>query len=174
MPKTIGYHFVKTTYGTWLPGDARGHWSSAWSMKEGYIEHRQRHEGQSEREVLAVDSMRHAAVTLTPEVQLIIENEIAACQKESPWKIAAAAIEPTHLHLLITYSGRPIEQTARWLAARMTQAIHRGTTHLGPVWTEGYWGESIADESHWRNLVGYIERHNIERGLGPRPFSFLT
>lgn len=89
-------------------------------------------------------------------------------------EVRRGSIEPTHIHLLITYSGRPIESTAKWLSHQMMLAVRQRTNFDGPLWTHGDWQESITDESHWRNLVAYIERHNIRRGLDPRPYKFLS
>ncbi len=45
MPRTIGYHLVKSGYGLWLPGDTRGHWSSAWDEQIGFFEPHHLHAG---------------------------------------------------------------------------------------------------------------------------------
>ena len=38
MPRTLGYHYVKSAYGLWLPGDVRGSWSEAWDEQIGYLD----------------------------------------------------------------------------------------------------------------------------------------
>jgi hypothetical protein len=45
MPRTIGYHLVKSAYGLWLPGDDRGSWSDAWDDQIGYYEPHALHDG---------------------------------------------------------------------------------------------------------------------------------
>ena len=47
MANTLGYHYVKSTYGQWLPGDERGHWSTAWDAQIGFIEPHMLHRGRS-------------------------------------------------------------------------------------------------------------------------------
>jgi REP element-mobilizing transposase RayT len=173
MPNTLGYHYVKTTYGMWLPGDARGHWSSNWDAMIGFHDPHQLNDGDAARQRLASARMKHAPVRLTHEMMILVEREIARCQSESEWHIVAASIEPTHMHLLFEHFDSPIEKTTTWIAQRITKAIHSEADHEGPVWAKGSWCNHIFDESHWNNTVRYIEQHNNRRGEGPRPYSFL-
>ncbi|MCZ6861546.1 MAG: transposase, partial [Alphaproteobacteria bacterium] len=78
-------------------------------------------------------------------------SAIGTCAKKSQWSIVAASIEPTHTHLLISYSGRDIHTTAKWIADQTTKAVHRTTQHQGPVWAKGKWCSYVFDESRWRN-----------------------
>jgi REP element-mobilizing transposase RayT len=176
MPRTLGYHYLKSTYGLWLPGDDRGSWSAAWDEQIGYIEPHMLHLGDPVRRRMAEERMKHAPVRLTEVVQQVVADAIGGCVAESAsgLAIAAAAIESTHIHLLIPYSGRDIHKTAKWLADRTTKAVHRQTSHTGPVWCKGKWCSFVFDQSHWESTLDYIERHNVRRGRRPRPYSFLV
>ena len=174
MPNTLGYHIVKSAYGLWLPGDDRGHWSQAWDEQIGYYEPHTFHEGDPVRKRMATERMKHLPVRFDQAMRLSVENAIAKCTAESAWKIVAGSIESTHTHLMITYSGLDIHRTIKWLAQCMTKAIHRETAHTGPVWCEGVWCTYLFDESYWQNSIRYIERHNERRGVGPRPYGFIT
>src|SRR2546423_107272 len=111
MPNTLGFHYVKTCYGLWLPGDERGHWSEAWDEKIGYIEPHMLHPGDPVRKRMAEERMKYPEVKLTPEMIRVVEGTFGACAAASPWKITAASIERTHTHLLITYSPLNIDRT---------------------------------------------------------------
>lgn len=174
MPKTLGYHLVKSAYGLWLPGDERGSWSEAWDEELGYIEPHTLHPGDPVRLRMAQERMKHPKVRWSPEIIAAMVDSIEECAAESDWKIVAAAVENTHLHLQLTYSGMDIDRTAKWLAQRMTKSVHANTTHTGPVFCKGRWCVFLFDESHWYNTVRYIEAHNIRRGLGPRPYAFIA
>ena len=52
--------------------------------------------------------------------------------------------------------------------------MHGKTHHHETVWAKGKWCSYIFDESQWRNTMQYIERHNIRRGLDPRPYTFVV
>ncbi len=175
MVHTLGYHYVKSGYGLWLPGDDRGSWSEAWDDQIGFIEPHKLHPADPARLRMAQERMAHAPVRLTPAMVGVVAETIVACVREAAGglTVVAAAIEPTHLHLLIPYSARDIDKTSKWLADRMTKAIHAKTSHSGPVWCKGKWCSYIFDESHWANTIRYIEQHNVRRGRTSRPYSFL-
>lgn len=175
MPNTIGYHFVKSGYGLWLPGDDRGHWSEAWDEQIGYIEPHTLHPGDPIRRRIAEERMTHPPVRMSKAMKQAIADALAECVAASRGGLAisAAAIESTHMHLLIPFSGRDIHKTAKWLADQTTKAIHRRTGHRGPVWGKGKWCSYVFDEGHWQGAMQYIERHNLRHGRPPKPYSFI-
>ncbi|HEY4759918.1 MAG TPA: transposase [Thermoguttaceae bacterium] len=176
MVDTLGYHFVKSTYGQWLPGDDRGSWSEAWDRQIGYIEPHMLHPGDPVRHRMAEERMKHAPVHFTNDMIDVVIDSIADCIQLSAGGLAvvAAAIEPTHMHLLIPYSGRDIDKTAKWIADQTTKKIHSKTNHSGPVWCKGKWCSYIFDEIRWTSVMNYIEQHNIRRGRAKRPYTFLS
>jgi REP element-mobilizing transposase RayT len=173
MPKTIGYHYVKSGYGLWLPGDDRGHWSEAWDAQIGFIEPHTLHAGDPIRLRMARERMQFSPVRWTPPIIRAMEKSISYCAKASPWKIVAGSIESTHFHLLITYSGMDIERTVKWLSQQITKRVHAETSHSGPIFCEGYWCSYLFDRPHWDNTQRYIERHNERRGEATRPYGFI-
>lgn len=172
--RTIGYHVVKSGYGLWLPGDERGSWSDAWDEMIGYVQPHTLHEGDPARTRMARERMLHEPVTLNEIMIDAVISAIGSCAERSPWSIVAASIEPTHTHLLITYGGRDIHTTAKWIADQTTKAVHRETLHQGPVWAKGKWCSYVFEESQWRSTIHYIERHNVRRGVDARPYSFVA
>ncbi|MCI0433153.1 MAG: transposase [Gemmatimonadetes bacterium] len=172
--RTIGYHIVISGYGLWLPGDDRGSWSEAWDEQIGFTEPHVLHAGDPVRLRMARERMAHPPVRLTGDMMAAVVESVHECADDSDWTIAAASIEATHSHVLLTYSLRDIDTTVKWIKDCATKAIHRRTDHDGPVWCKGRWRVFVFDESHWTNLVGYIERHNCRRGLPARPYAFIT
>ncbi len=174
MPRTIGYHIVLSGYGLWLPGDMRGHWSEAWDEQIGLIEPRTLHDGDPIRQRMAAERMQYNPMRLSSLMIDIVADVIDTCRAASAWDIAAASIEPTHTHLLMTYCQRNIDTTVKWIKGRTTKAIHRVTEHDGPVWCRGKWRSYIFDDGVWQNTLRYIERHNSRRGESAQPYSFIT
>ena len=173
MRQTLGYHCVKSGYGLWLPGDARGSWSESWDDRVGFVAPHALHPGDPVRLRMARERLKYDTVRLSPAM---IDAVVATLDKSaaaSPWKIGAASIESTHLHVLITYSRLDIDRTLKWLAQEMTKAIHRTTDHAGPVWCEGWWCGFLFDAEHWAATTRYIERHNIRRGENSQPYPFI-
>jgi REP element-mobilizing transposase RayT len=176
MVNTLGYHFVKSAYGQWLPGDDRGSWSDAWDDQIGYIEPHMLHPGDPVRHRMAEERMKHDPIRFSNAMIDIVAATLGECIKTSAGglTIMAATIEPTHIHLLIPYSGRDIEKTAKWIADKTTKMIHAKTNHSGPVWCKGKWCSYIFDDECWTSVMNYIEQHNIRRGRAKRPYSFLS
>ncbi len=79
MPRTIGYHVVKSGYGLWLPGDERGSWSQAWDAKIGFIEPHTLHRGDPVRLRMAQERMIHPPVRLTDAMIEAVAGALALC-----------------------------------------------------------------------------------------------
>ena len=173
MAHTLGYHVVISGHGLWLPGDERGHWSAAWDENVGFVEPHTLHGGDPVRLRMAAERLLHPPVRLSFEMMAVITDTLARCAAQSEWRIAAASIEPTHTHLLLTYSTRDINNTVKWIKDQATKSIHRTTAHAGPVWCEGRWRSFIFTEPVWQTTQRYIERHNERRGQAAHPYAFI-
>lgn len=175
MPNTLGYHLIKSTYGQWLPGDDRGHWSEAWDSQIGFVEPHMLHPGDPVRLRMAEERMKHAPVWMSADMIQAVADAVGECVVKSNGglAVAAATIVSTHMHLLIPYSGRDIDRTTKWLADQTTKAVHRDTGHVGPVWCKGKWRTFVFDQSHWENAKQYIGRHNLKHGLPAQPSAFV-
>ncbi len=171
--KTLGYHIVLSGYGLWLPGDQRGSWSEAWDEQIGYIEPHQLHGGDPVRQQMARERMAHAPVRFSHDMSYVMIDVINNCQRQSAWDVAAAAIEPTHLHLLMTYAALDIDRTIKWLKQQITKAIHQRTDHHGPVWAKYSWRSFIYDQDHWEQVKRYINRHNDRAGRDSTTYPFV-
>ena len=84
------------------------------------------------------------------------------------------AIEPTHMHLLIPYSGRDIDVTMKWIAGQTIKSVHRATQQARPVWSKGKWRSFVFDVPYCANIGAYIRRHNERRGLPADPYGLIT
>ncbi|MCD4726296.1 MAG: hypothetical protein K8R46_01440 [Pirellulales bacterium] len=174
MLQTIGYHIVIVGYGLWLPGDQRGSWSTKWDEQLGLIDPHVLHPGDPVRQRMSEERMTHPPVRLDGMMVSIVVGAIVGCSRQSEWSVAAASIEATHSHLLITYTERNIDNTIKWIKDQTTKDIHRRTQHTGPVWCKGKWRTFIFDLDVWGSARTYIEQHNVRHGLGARPYSFLN
>lgn len=176
MPKTIGYHLVKSCYGLWLSGDNRGSWSEAWDEQIGFLAPHTLHPGDPARKRMAKERMAHSSLRMGSQLIEAVADALGKCVDRSKGElsISAAGIESTHMHLLIPYSGREIDKTAKWIADQTTKAVHRQTDYQGPVWSKGKWRSFIYDKSCWLNTKDYIEQHNLRKGLPRAPYPFIS
>ena len=174
MWKTIGYHIVLSCYGLWQPGDDRGHWSEAWDDMVGSVEPHTLHDGDPVRKWMAAEQMRHDPVRLGAPMIPAAAEAIGRCAAASEWRVAAASIESTHTHLLLTHTLNDIDNTVNSLKDRTAKAVHSGTDHVGPVWCRGRWRSFIFDPTPWAAARRYIERHNVRRRVPAAPHRFMT
>jgi hypothetical protein len=133
------------------------------------------HEADPARLRMAQERMLHPAVKLDGDMTRAVVDAIGmcVCKSDPPLIVAAGAVDFTHFHLALEYNPRDIEATCKWIADQATKAVHRNTTHQGPVWGKGKWLEFTYDEGHWRSLIRYIERHNERNGLNARPYDWI-
>ena len=117
--------------------------------------------------------MKHPPVRWTVAMLASIETTLDRCMAESDWRIAAS-LEPTHIHLVLTPTARNIDDTGKWIADQCTKRIRKDCGYSGPIWAKGNWRGFILDGKVWESAIGYVERHNIRRGVGPRPYTFFT
>ena len=129
MVQTIGYHIVLGGYGLWLPGDHRGHWSDVWDDLIGFTEPHTLHPGDPVRRRMAEERMVNPPTRLDGAMIAAVTGAFGRCAADSDWNVAAASVEPTHTHLLLTYTVREIDRTVKWLKDQMTKAVHRNTSH---------------------------------------------
>jgi hypothetical protein len=151
--QTIGYHVVVCGHGLWLPGDGRGSWSDAWDEQIGFVEPHTLHASDPVRQRMAAERMVHLPVRLTPAMVDAIGETVGRCVRESDWTVHAASIEPTHVHLLLTYTPRDIDNTVKWLKDRTTKAVHKTTAHQGPVWCKENGARSYSRKMHGGRLL---------------------
>jgi hypothetical protein len=194
---TRGIHIITTTYGTWLPGDERGHWSPLFDMY-GRLR-RSGHQLNAADEVTrrrAQQSMNeppkrlHEAEQQT--VARVIEDFCRPCDPEHapdsvakkprwlqagwqrPLTVHALAIEENHMHLLLGPCQPDIGQVAGRVKSNASSAVLKIGSNAGRtrVWSTGYWGVFLFDDDAVRAVQDYIENHNVRRGLNRNRFGF--
>ncbi len=84
MARTLGYHYVKSGYGLWLPGDDRGSWSESWDEQIGFAEPHTLNEGDPIRERMAKERMKHEPVRLDTMMIDAVVGAIHRCASSSP------------------------------------------------------------------------------------------
>ena len=122
---------------------------------------------------MAKERMKHPPTRFADDMISAIARAVGQCADESDWRVAAVAIECTHMHLLLTYTERNIDRTAKWIAQMTTKEVHKATKFTRPAWCEGKWCEFVFDLHHWENIRQYIERHNLRRGLPACPWGLI-
>jgi REP element-mobilizing transposase RayT len=151
----LAYHLTWTTYGTWLPGDARG-----WVRRgEAGVK-----PADPAREEWAREHMEESAVLLSAEQRDVVARTIRDHCRIRGWVLHAVNVRRNHVHVVVTCAcdGRKArDEFKAWSSRRLSDLA--GLTE--PVaykagrrrwWTEGGDVRAINDERYLANAAEYV------------------
>ena len=153
LPET--WHIIWTTYGTWLPGDARGWvWKGRWAVQSP--------EPDLERQ--ARERMAEPPVLLTPEQRSIVEQTIGDHCHRRGWTLHAVQARTNHVHVVVTADRDPDpvrDQLKAWCSRRLSDAaglVQTVAKNAGRRrwFTEGGDKELIDNEEYLANAIQYV------------------
>ncbi len=171
MGRTKGIHAIWTTYGTWLPGDARGHWSALFDFYGHVLQRGQQlNPPDTATQTRATSLMREPEKVFNEEeIQLVkqtLDDYLAPGMPGETWRIHATAIERTHLHLLFGPLNDPIGEVVGRIKSRTSSTLLKLPVNQDRrrIWTTGYWKVSLFDDNAMAQVFGYIDAHGGRRG----------
>jgi hypothetical protein len=185
---TVGTHLIWTTYGTWLPGDDRGHWSPLFDMYGHLLE--RGHKLNLPDPVTRQRTM--AAMKEAPKFLSLQETEVVADVigkiigdmpvgrfvpqgKGAICRAYALAIEPTHVHLLIGPLAENLHKTVGRLKG-VSSSLILGLPHnvtRQRTWTADFWRVFLYDSEGLHAVYHYIIEHNLRTGRPAHPWAFI-
>ncbi|MFO0919531.1 MAG: hypothetical protein U0872_14625 [Planctomycetaceae bacterium] len=149
-----------TTYGTWLRGDARG-----W-VEEGRL-----YPPDPDQEFADRQRMKHDPFMLDANQLMPIGAAMgASLQNRLQQRILALTVQTWHVHFVVSDSDRPISEVVKCAKDAVRYLLRAGR----PIWTDGYDKRFCFDQQTLWNRIQYVEWHNIERGMPPRPWPFIV
>jgi REP element-mobilizing transposase RayT len=151
----LAYHIIWTTYGTWLPGDARG-----W-IKSGVMGVQAPN---PELEQHAREMMAEAEVRLTHEQRDAVEQVIRDHCRIRKWLLHAVNSRSNHVHVVVTCDcdgEKARDEFKLWASRKLSDlagltvpvARKAGRRHW---WTEGGDVRRIDDERYLENAIEYV------------------
>jgi hypothetical protein len=185
----LARHIVFATYGTWLPGDSRGHWSPLLEFygRVAAAGHRLNlPDPCTERR--AAEAMKEPERRLTPAdircvadtIGRIVSGEtVGNYTPPRPGRLFtahAAAIERTHVHLLVGVLDFPLDRVIGWIKGVSSSQVLKLPHNVGcrRTWATGYWHVDLYDTWAVAYAQRYIVDHNRRRGLPEHPYTWLT
>jgi len=192
--RTVAIHLIWTTYMTWPPGDARGHWSPLFDFY-GHLIASGHHLNLPDPTTMhhshsvakePVKLLNHAERQLIGDVlgdHLVPSAHpgqgrgyVKTPLPFSPPRCLAAAIEANHVHLLIGPCEENIDRFAGRLKGRTSSELKKlpVNTQRQKIWTEGYWKVFLFDEEAVRAVRRYIEAHNERSNPAPSPYEWIV
>lgn len=183
----IGFHYIFTAYGFWLPNDPRGSWSEVIRVFEllkyggptkvntrqsvAGVQHdwRLRHE--------AKRALRHPPVSFDGVQSRAIALGVKHAAEESDYRVHALTVLPEHLHLVIAWHRKHADIIAAHIKARMTHAMNERevnpATGFSP-WARNHWCVYIDDAEHMRTAVRYVEKNPLKENKPRQKWSFVV
>lgn len=147
MNDFVTYFITWTTYGTWLPGDARG-WRHTTKGDQ---------RPQPRLEAWCQNRMSEKLVTLTASQRAKVETVCHQHAGIRGWHLHAVNARSNHVHLVITADQKP-ETVRDQFKANATRVLRQGTDAIAneKVWTRGGDCEVIDGEENLERVVMYV------------------
>ena len=152
-----------TTYGTWLPGDARGFVSpvrddSGQSVIHNVFGTEYDHDlpalAQHAREAL-----KSPPIYLTREQAQAVLEQFQQTAAHRNWKLCAAAVMANHAHIVVGVPGDPDPASLLHdFKAYASRALNRRWPHTETWWTVSGSRRKLPDESAVTAAMRYVER----------------
>lgn len=154
-----GVMVTMTTYGTWLRGDARG-----------WVEDGRTYPANPDLEAADQNRMKHSPFLFQPEQLNSIGQAIGeSLQSRLNQRILALTVQCWHVHFIVSDSDKPIADVVKCAKEAVRYHLRPGR----PIWTDSYDKRFCFDRQTLWNRIQYVESHNTEQGLPPRPWPFL-
>jgi REP element-mobilizing transposase RayT len=156
QPEPLAFFLTWTTYGSWMPGDARG-----WADDRGVIR-----APNARLTRVATGLMRGPSVVLSFAQRDIIARVIHEHCKFRGWTLHAATCRTTHVHVVVTAAEHTPDGVLGSLKARCSRQLSQGADD-GPRtwWTRGGSMRRTYDTRSLENVVMYV----VECQDKPRP-----
>jgi len=143
----LGYMVTWTTYGTWLQGDERG-WVKKGTVYGGNAALRGANKG----------GEKEKPVRLRKREKEIVREAICRKAEALGEKMFAISVWSNHVHIVLGYGGRPIEETVRIYKNTASAALCKSGFERR-VWTKGYDKRFCFDEKSLMKRIKYVEGH---------------
>jgi len=182
----LGFHFIFSAYGFWLPNDPRGSWSttvrqfdllcfgSATKTNTTRSVAAKPHDHALRR--AAKRALKYPPVQFTGVQARAIARGFSEASASHHYQIHALAILPDHAHLVMAHHPRNIDRIAAHLKAKATACLTRENLHpmagfalangyKPSPWARKYWCPYIRSRAHMRAAIEYVEQNPAKAGL---------
>ncbi|MCU0706445.1 MAG: transposase [Fimbriiglobus sp.] len=167
-----------TTYGTWLPGDARGFVSNVPHPSGVSVRHN-RPQSTPEADVPWMRSQA-AALLVSEPVRLtrgqaeVVCDQFYETARVRGWELAAAAVMANHVHLVVGVRGDPEPGSLlRDFKSYASRQLNLRFGRRARWWTEGGSTRKLPDANAVRTAVEYVLTQEyplvVRRNSGERP-----
>ena len=159
MRDVLAYFLTWTTYGTWLPGDARG-WVNRRRGGEDFIE-----PAMPALETRARGLMKESAALLDVRVRAAVDAAIRRLCAERGWSLHALAVQSNHVHVVVTARDAGPGKVMGILKVGGTRALNAlSPPHCGGIKRKRWWTRNgskrlLDSEEAVEAAVRYVLNH---------------
>ncbi|MCY2931629.1 MAG: transposase [Planctomycetota bacterium] len=159
MADVLGYFLTWTTYGTWLPGDARG-WIDEHRVHGDVVE-----PPNPALEAQARELMKEPPAILDPPSRTIAEEAMRAACEEFGWTIRAMEVRSNHVHVVVTASDSSPGKVMGVMKARATKALnlHPASGARERWWTKDGSKRLLTSPAALTAAIRYVENQDQRR-----------
>lgn len=189
MDLILGFHFILSAYGFWLPNDPRGSWSDTIrafdllrfgpATKVTTTRSLAAKPHNEATRLAAKKALRHKPVRFTGEQARAIARGFFIAADEAQYAIHALAILPDHVHIVMAWHRKHIDTIAAHLKSKATHQLVIAGMHplasdasskvrVPSPWARNHWCPFIRTADHMREAIAYVERNPIKAGLRPQ------
>lgn len=184
--RVLGFHFIFSAYGFWLPNDPRGSWSD--SVRALHLLKHGNATKVSTTRSLAGDfhdrakrlaakrDLKYPPVRLDGFQARAVARGFRDAMNEHDYRVHALAVLPDHVHLVMAWHRRHVDDIAAHLKSKATRAMNLEGIHplrafpmrgdrLPSPWARNFWCPFIWDEHHLRVAIRYVETNPMKAGL---------
>lgn len=190
----LGFHFIFSAYGFWLPNDPRGSWSETIRSYElaRFGPPKSIHSTRSvaaaphdhAKRLAAKRALNYPPIKFTGVQALHLAKGFEQACIEGGYRPLALAVLPDHTHLLLGYHRRDIDQIASHLKAKATRALTDASLHpMAPYalandrtpspWARKFWCPFVRSEDQMHIAVKYVNDNPVKAGLPRQHWSFV-
>lgn len=191
----LGFHFIFSAYGFWLPNDPRGSWSTT-IRRFDLLKFGPATKVETTRSVAATphdyrnrlqakQALRYPPVQFNGRQARAIANGFAHSALKQGYAIHALAIMPDHAHLLMRWNNTDVDRIATQFKARATAYLNQADLNpmapyprkngtLPSPWARNYWCPFIRTKEHMHAAIRYVENNPIKAGFKPQRWKLVT
>ena len=191
----LGFHFIFSAYGFWLPNDPRGSWSTT-IRRFDLLKFDPATKVNTTRSVAATphdyrkrlqakQALRYPPVQFNGRQASAIATGFAHNAAKQGYALHALAIMPDHAHLLMRWNATDVDRIATQFKARATSKLNdaglnpmaaypRKNGTLPSPWARNHWCPFIRTQEHMHAAIRYVENNPIKAGFKPQRWKIVT
>ncbi len=142
----VAFFLTWSTYGSWLPGDSRG-----WVDNHGVM----RPPNDRLRRFVA-GTLRGPPVILASAQRQLVERAVAEQCGFRVWTLHAVNCRTSHVHAVVTASGRRPDEVLRHLKAWCSRQLSQGRKRSRTWWSRGGSVRWMFDMHAVESVIAYV------------------